>query len=201
MENPEKQTVFHRRVAGLLHSRFMPLWLVVVSFFENSILLLPMEPLFIPVMAANRERAFVLAGLLTLGCVLGAAATYWVTIWAYEPLIGPALDAVDLRQKFYGVRDEVQAKGFWALFVIGVTPIPFQLGTVAAGVVRIPFEVFLAAVTLSRGIRYCAAAAFIYWAGKRAEKWLEKYEVEIAVGFGLLFLAIVVGGWVVAYLL
>lgn len=198
MESGGRPSAFRRRVAALLHSPRMPFWLVIVSFLENSILLLPMEPLLIPVMVANRRRVFYIAALLTLGCVLGAAATYWLAAMAYEPLIGPALDMVGLREKFHGVRDDVQANGFWALFVIGVTPIPFQLGTVAAGLVRIPFETFLAAVVLARGLRYSAEAGLVYFAGARAETLIEKYEAEIAVGCLILFGVLVAGGWLLS---
>lgn len=192
---------FRQRVDAILHSRFMPLWMVVVSFLENSILLFPMEPLFIPVMAARRKQAFMLAGLLTLGCVLGAAATYVAAAWLFEWLVEPLMYATHVYAEYEAVQDDIRENGFWAMFLIGVTPVPFQLGTVAAGVAGMPFGEFLLAVALSRGLRYNAVATVVYLIGAKAEAFIEKYEVEIAVGSVLLFVALFGGGWVVSNLI
>ena len=178
----------------------MPVWLVVLSFFENTILLLPIEPLLIPVMAMRRGFAFVYAGLLTLGCVLGAVATYWAAAAAFEPLVEPAMRAGGILGDFESVRGDIQDRGFWALFVIGVTPVPFQLGTVASGVIGLSLADFIAAVTLSRAVRYFALAGLVYAIGWRAEDLIERYESEIAIGAVVLFALILVGGWLAARL-
>ena len=187
-------------IRRLLHSRRMPVWLVVLSFFENTILLLPIEPLLIPVMAMRRGFAFVYAGLLTLGCVLGAVATYWAAAAAFEPLVEPAMRAGGILGDFESVRGDIQDRGFWALFVIGVTPVPFQLGTVASGVIGLSLADFIAAVTLSRAVRYFALAGLVYAIGWRAEDLIERYESEIAIGAVVLFALILVGGWLAARL-
>ncbi len=191
---------FRQRIDAILHSRFMPLWMVVVSFLENSIMLFPMEPLFIPVMAARRKQAFFLAGLLTLGCVLGAGATYVASAWLFDAVVEPLMYATHVYAEYELVQGDIRDNGFWAMFLIGVTPVPFQLGTVAAGVAGMPFGEFLLAVALSRGLRYNAVAALVYVIGAKAEVFIEKYEVEIAVGSVLLFVALFGGGWLVSNL-
>lgn len=192
---------FRQRIDAILHSRFMPAWLVVISFLENSVLLFPMEPLFIPVMAARRKQAFFLAGLLTLGCVLGAAATYLAAAWLFDALVEPLMYATHVYGEYQAVQDDIRDNGFWAMFLIGITPVPFQLGTVAAGVAGMPFGEFVLAVALSRGLRYNAEAALVYVIGGKAEAFIEKYEVEIAVGCVLLFVGLFGGGWVVSHLI
>lgn len=179
----------------------MPVWLVVLSFFENTILLVPIEPLFVPVMAMRRNRAFGYAALLTLGCVLGAVATYWAAAAAFEPLVEPAMRAGGILGDFESVRSDIQDGGFWALFVVGVTPIPFQLGTVASGVIRLPLTDFIAAVAISRALRYFALAGLVYAVGERAEDLIDRYETEIAIGALVLFAALVAGGWLVSRLI
>lgn len=192
---------FRQRVNAVLHSRLMPLWMVVLSFLENSILLFPMEVLFIPVMAARRKQAFMLAGLLTLGCILGAVVTYLAAAWLFEWLVEPLMHAGNVYAEYDAVKDDVLDNGFWGMFMIGVTPVPFQLGTVAAGVARMPFGEFILAVGLSRGLRYTALAVLVYVVGAKAEALIEKYQMEIAIGSILLFVALFGGGWLVSNLI
>jgi len=173
----------------------MPLWLVVLSFLENTILLFPVEPLFIPVMAMRRRWAFLYAGLLTLGCVLGALATYWIAAAAFDSIVEPAMRAGGILDEFASVRDDVKERGFWALFIVGVSPIPFQLGTVGSGVVGLPLGEFVAAIALSRALRYFALAGMVYAVGRRAEHLIERYESELLVGALVVCVLIVVGGW------
>lgn len=177
----------------------MPFWLVLVSFLENSILLFPMEPLFIPVMAARRKQAFFLAALLTLGCVLGAGATYLAAAWLFDSVVEPLMYATHVFAEYKAVQADIRDNGFWAMFLIGVTPVPFQLGTVAAGVAGMPVGEFLLAVVLSRGLRYNAEAALVYFIGAKAQHFIEKYEVEIAVGSTALFVTLFGGGWLIAH--
>lgn len=189
---------FKKHAHALLYSRLMPLWLVVLSFLENTILLFPVEPLFIPAMAMRRRWAFAYAGLLTFGCVLGALATYWIAAAAFEPLVEPAMQAGGIMDDFETVRDDIKERGFWALFIVGISPIPFQLGTVGAGVVGMSLPEFAAAIALSRGVRYVALAALVYAVGWQAQDLIKRYETELIIGSLILFVAIIVGGWAIS---
>ena len=120
---------------------------------------MPVEPLYIPAMAMRRRWAMIYAALLTLGCVLGALATYWVAAAAFEPLVQPAMHAGGIMDNFEAVREDIKERGFWALFIVGVSPIPFQLGTVAAGVVGVPPGVVGASGSMLGGRRL---AGFIH---------------------------------------
>lgn len=200
-EKTVRETVygsFKKHAHALLYSRLMPLWLVVLSFFENTVLLVPVEPLFIPAMAMRRRWAFAYAGLLTFGCVLGALATYWIAAASFEPLVEPAMHAGGIMDDFESVRDDINERGFWALFIVGVSPIPFQLGTVGAGVVGMPLPEFVAAIALSRALRYFALAGLVYAVGWRAQDLIKRYETELIIGSLVLFVAIIVGGWAIS---
>ena len=185
-------------IGALLHSRLMPVWLVVVSFLENTVLPIAIEPLVIPVMAARRRQAFFFAFLLALGSLLGALAAYGAASALFEPLVKPALASGGMLAGFDAVRADVDERGFWALFAIGVTPVPFQLGTVAAGLLGMPLAEFVAAVVLARGLRYAGLAVLVFVIGARAGRLIARYETEMTVGFFMLFLALLLGGWAFA---
>ena len=196
MTKKKPKTGFVRRqLQSLLHSRYLGLWMVVISFLENTIILAPMEPLYLPAMAARRRSAIFYSGMLTLGCLLGALTTYALAVWAYEPLIVPLLTWLGAVEQMETMRQDIGEEGFWALFMTGVTPIPFQVGTLAAGVAEMPLTQFIAAVGISRGIRYGAVGVLVWWIGGRAEDLIKRYETEMAIGFGILFVVLALGGW------
>ena len=64
----------------------------------------------------------------------------------------------------------MQAHGFWAILVAGVTPIPFQIAVLASGITGYALPGFIAAVLISRGLRYLGMAALVSWLGADAFK-------------------------------
>ena len=86
---------------------------------------------------------------------------------------------------------------FWAIFFAGLTPIPYKVFTLSAGVFNINFGVFLLASVLSRGLRFFAVAALIYRFGPPIARFIDRYFDRLAWAFGILL----VGGFVMIELL
>ena len=82
---------------------------------------------------------------------------------------------------------KLREDGFTTLFMIGVTPFPFQVGVAAAGAAGFSVLLFIVAVAASRSIRFLVIATLVMIVGQSAEKLLKKYDVEIFVGGLLLF--------------
>jgi membrane protein DedA with SNARE-associated domain len=81
---------------------------------------------------------------------------------------------------------------FWAVFLAGLTPIPYKVFTIAAGVFSINFGVLVLASVLSRGLRFFALAALIYRFGPPIARFIDRYFNVLAWTFGVLL----VGGFV-----
>lgn len=173
---------FKDLIHRIMHARLMPLYMAIVSFLENTVILIALEPLFVPVMVAKRDRLYSIVAMLVVGCVAGALATYALAQWAYEPVIEPFLEWAGLHDQFHAVEKDIRDDAFWALLVIAVTPIPFQLGTVSAGIIGVDPLILIASVALGRTIRYGGLAVLVVLVGKRAATLLDKYEVEIMFG-------------------
>jgi membrane protein YqaA with SNARE-associated domain len=165
----------------------MPLGAAILGLLEGSLVLLPMEPLFVPVMIARRRRVFWIAAFLLIGNVLGGALMYGLGALAAEPLIEPIVSRLGALERYRAVSAELRENGFIALFLVGITPFPFQLGTAAAGAVGYGFAPFLAAVTLSRGIRYFALAGLVALAGARLGDFMERHETSFVLGGAVVF--------------
>lgn len=158
----------------------------LIGFLENTIILLAMEPLFLPMMASRGRGAWKVALALLVGNVVGGLAMYGLGMWLAGPVIEPFVATVGAMDTYTDAQEQLKENGFTSLFLIGITPFPFQIGAAAAGVVGYGLVWFLIAVTVSRAIRYGWMAALIMVFGHRAEKWIEKHELEIfLLGIGI----------------
>ena len=184
-------------IKSLMRSKWMPFGAGLLGFLEGSFVFLPIEPLAIPAMIAQRMRAWTVALYILAGNVLGATLMYALGVWLLEPVIQPFVSFVGAGDEFGQEKAALAEDGFLTLFLIGVTPIPFQVGTAAAGAAAIAFPLFIAAVSLSRGLRYMALAGLVMIVGARAEGFLERHETSILIAGAVLFIifgAIVVLG-------
>ncbi len=191
----DTKATFRDQFKSLVHSPWMYPALAFLSFLENTILLFAIEPLFIPVMVARRKQAFLIAGAMVVGSLAGGLVTYWLAASLYDSAIQPFLDNMGLADTAQSVRADIEERGFIAMFIIGLTPVPFQLGTIAAGAIAMPLPLFIAAIVTARGLRYGALALLVYWVGNRAEQLIEDYQLEIFIGFGVLFVLLVLVGF------
>jgi membrane protein YqaA with SNARE-associated domain len=129
--------------------------LAALSFLESTVVPIPLETVVAPLMAAHPKRAYRIATAILLGCLVGAFLFYLVAAALYDPVVAPALDALGLRGDFESVREKLGEEGFfWTVFLVSLTPAPFQLATLGAGAVGGSVVTFMLAVASSRAIRY-----------------------------------------------
>ncbi len=159
----------------------------VLGFLEGSFVVFPMEPLFIPMMAARHARAWIIALWLLFGNVMGAVLMYAVGAFLLEPVAEPLFQFLGVEQEYQKASSDLEENAFTSLFLVGVTPFPFQVGTAADGAIGVALPVFLAAVSLSRGIRYMALAGLVMVIGARARGFLEDHERAIFIAGLVLF--------------
>ncbi|GGB56668.1 MULTISPECIES: YqaA family protein [Henriciella] len=164
----------------------------LIGFIENTIIVVPMEPIFVPLMALKRKKAFLVAAALLLGNVLGGLVMYWLGAVFAEEAIRPIVSMLDAERSYHEVMSKLESDGFMTLFMIGVTPFPFQVGTAAAGAAGYSIIMFIVAVTISRSIRYFALAGLVVLVGQRAEEVLEQHELELTI-VGIILFAFFVG--------
>lgn len=188
---------WRKRISEFLDSRWALPVSAFIGFLENTIIFFAMEPLFLPAMAARGREAWKIAAALLFGNILAGIAMYFLGMWANEAVLQPLFAYFDASEAYQSTIDGMSEQGFWPLFWVGVTPVPFQFGAAAAGAAGYSFALFLLAVTISRAIRYFAEAGVIMALGKRGEDWLERHELEIF----LLGLGVFVGMAVMVFVL
>ena len=151
--------------------RHAPYYLAGVSFAESSFFPLMPDIMLAPMSIATPDKAFRYAGITTVTSVLGGVFGYilgaflfswlhpYLTQWGYEPLIQTVIAWFHYW-------------GFWAMFMAGITPIPYKVFTICAGALSLPLLPFILASLIGRGARFFLVAAIMYWGGERMEQKL-----------------------------
>jgi membrane protein YqaA with SNARE-associated domain len=172
-------------------------WLAGVSFAESSFFPLPPDLLLVPMVIANRQAAWRLAAICTLASVIGGLFGYAIGYFLYETVGRWVIDFYHLTDKFEAMRQTFLDYGAEILIIKGMTPIPYKLLTITAGVAQLNLWVFVGASIISRSMRFFLVAALLYFFGEPVRAFIEKRLtlVTSAVAVAL------VGGFLVVKLL
>jgi len=165
--------------------------LAAVSFAESSFFPIPPDPMLIPMVLANRKKAWVFALVATVASVLGGIAGYF---------IGASLETLGASiLRFYGHPDamsEFQAMfaqwGVWIILIKGLTPIPYKFVTIASGMAAFDLKIFILASIITRGGRFFIIATLLYFFGEPVRAFIEKRLTLVTT----LFVVVLVGGFV-----
>jgi membrane protein YqaA with SNARE-associated domain len=168
------------------------LWaLFLVAFAESSFFPIPPDPMLVPMVLANRRRAFTFAAVCTLASVLGGILGYY---------IGHALEGLGTSiLTFYGHPDamgefqEMFAEyGQWIILAKGLTPIPYKFVTITAGLAGFDLKTFIILSIVTRGGRFFALSALLYFYGEPIREFIERRLTLVTT----LFVVLVVGGFI-----
>ncbi len=160
-------------------------WLYPVVFsigvLEASFVLVPMEPLLIPIMAGRGARVWLIASVLIAGNLVAALIMYWLGANLADVTIEPFMAWLNAEDIYAQTLARLREEGFWALVLIDLTPAPYQVAMAAAGAAAFPFGLFLLATLLARGVRYYLLAGLVLLIGARAQRWIDAHQLEIFV--------------------
>ncbi|WP_026381630.1 YqaA family protein [Afifella pfennigii] len=179
---------------SLAASRHATSALAGVSFIESSVFPIPPDTLLIPMVLAERARAWFYAIVCTIASVLGGLAGYFIGAFLYEAVAEPILAFYGYGDKFQAFAERYNTWGAWAVLIAGVTPFPYKVITIASGATGLSLPVFMVASIVARGIRFFAVAGLLYAFGPPVRAFIERR-------LGLVFtvsLALLLGGFVVA---
>ena len=175
-------------VINLAGSRHAPAALAIISFAESSCFPVPPDVMLAPMVLARPQRAFLYAGICTAASVLGGLFGYAIGVWL-APLghyilafFGHPQGQAEFHQWF--------AKwGVWIILIKGLTPIPYKLVTITAGLARFDLVTFAWASIVTRGARFFLSATLLKYFGPAIRE-----EVERRLGlYTVVFLVLLVG--------
>ena len=168
-----------------------PAALAVLAASESIFFPLPPDPLLIAFALRNPDGALLLALLTTVASVAGGLVGHWLGGRFGRPLLRRLHSSKVERVESMFVR-----YGFWAIVIAGLTPIPYKVFTLSAGVFAVPRAQFVLASLLGRGLRFGTFGVLIFLWGDRFEAFFEERFnlVVIVLTAGLV---IGIAGWLV----
>ena len=188
--------LLRRLYAWVLHwaeTPYGPAALFVLALAESSFFPIPPDPLLIALCLGALGRSYRFAALCTLASVVGGVIGYGIGAGAWHLTqewfftYVPGVDA----ESFARVQSLYDQYDFWAVFLAGLTPIPYKVFTLSAGVFSVNFAVFVIASVLSRGLRFFVIAGLIHRYGRSIAAFIDRYFDLLALAFG----ALLVGGF------
>ena len=169
-----------------------PYALGAVSFAESSVFPIPPDVLLIPMVIAERVKAWWYAFLCTITSVLGGVAGYLIGALLFNEIALPILNFYGYGDKFQQFADQYNDWGAWIVFIAGVTPFPFKVITIASGATGLSLPIFIIASIVARGLRFFVVAALLYFLGPPIRSFIEE---RLALVFTV-FVITLVGGFV-----
>jgi membrane protein YqaA with SNARE-associated domain len=174
--------------------------LAAISFAESSFFPIPPDVMLVPMMLADRKRAFLLAGWCALFSVLGGIAGYAIGALLYDTLGLWLISLYGGGESVETFRDAFAQYGTWIILAKGAIPmIPYKIVTILAGFAGYNFFAFvLSSIVVRFFMRFGLLALLIYWFGAPIKNFIEK-RLELTI---LITLATIVAGFVlVTYVL
>ena len=190
-DHPTKSGWVRRLYDWILHWADTPYGLqalAILALAESSFFPIPPDPLLIALCLGATGRALRFAAVTTIASVAGGLLGYAIgaAVWGsvsgffFEYVPGVTPEAFATVQGYYDRWD------FWAVFLAGLTPLPYKVFTISAGVFAINFPVFVLASVLSRGLRFFLVAGLIYRYGESISSFIDRYFTILTWVFGLL---------------
>lgn len=182
------------------HTPYGPLALALLAAAEASFFPVPPDPLLMALCLGAASKSLRFAAIATAASVAGGIVGYgigagaWEILdeffFAYVPGVTP--------EAFANVQDLYDRYDFWAVFIAGLTPIPYKVFTLSSGAFSINFGVFVLASVLSRGLRFFVVAGLIYRFGVPVSRFIDRYFNLLSWVFGAL---VILGFLVIEFVL
>jgi len=163
-----------------------------VSFIESSVFPIPPDVLLIPMVLADRRRAWQLAAICTVMSVLGGLLGYAIGYFLFDQIGQPVLAFYGYATKFAEFQATYAEWGAWAVFIAGVTPFPYKVITILSGAAMLDPVTFVIASILARGLRFCIVAGLLWYFGEPIRAFIERRLQLLTI----VFCVLLVGGFV-----
>lgn len=174
------------------HRRAMPA-LAAISFAESSFFPIPPDIMLVPMVLANRSRAWAIALTCTIASVLGGLLGYAIGYFVFETIGQWVIQTYGLQHAAEEFRAEFTKYGLSIILIKGLTPIPYKLVTISSGAAHFDLFTFVWASIVTRGARFAIETALLWKFGEPIRHFIER-RLNLVLWT---FLIALIGGFVV----
>lgn len=161
----------------------------VTAFVDASVFPIAVQPLLVGVALAYPEWAWGLVAIYISASILGSCIGYGLGRYG---LAAPLVHRFP-QKKWRQAEEAMRRYGPFVVATGGMTPIPFPLFTIAAGIFRVSLPSLLLAVAIGRGTK---AVLFVLLSAYLGQTALERFVAEHKEFlFGATLLLVAVGTW------
>lgn len=172
----------YKWVLSLGDSKYGIIALFVLAIMESSFFPIPPDVLLIALCLGFPKRSFYYAAICTLGSIIGAIVGYEIgnSLWydelgEYTSIANFFFNNIFSENGFLKVKVLYEEYNFWAIFTAGLTPIPYKIFTITAGVFNIDLGLFVIASIIGRLGRFLAVGTLIWYFGTSVKGFIDKY--------------------------
>jgi len=180
------------KVIALSESRHALPTLAAVSFAESSFFPIPPDVILVPMALAKPEKARLYALVCTVASVLGGMLGYAIGAFLYDTVGHWLISAYGYGEGVEAFRAAYAKWGAWIILIKGMTPIPYKVVTIAAGVGQMNLLAFIGASIVARAMRFYLVAGLLYFFGEPIRVFIETRLALVTTAFVVLL----VGGFI-----
>jgi membrane protein YqaA with SNARE-associated domain len=167
--------------------------LAAIAFADSSFLPIPPDLLLVPMALVRPKQIWLLSLVCAVASSLGAVVGYVIGygLWG---LIGARLvELYGCGEGFIAYQHLIGKWGVWIIIAKSLTPIPFKIMAIAAGVAAMSPSAFLASAAVGRVLHFAIVATLIALWGDRVMVFVSRYGRALAIisVLGLIGIAVV----------
>lgn len=168
-------------------------FLSFISFIESIFFPIPTDAFLIPMVLANRTRAFFLIFVTIIFSVIGGLFGYLIGYFLWETLSQEIIKFYpNFDSYFYEFKQKFNELGWFFILIGGFSPFPFKVVTISAGIMNLNIFSFLFFSFISRGARFFLVGYLFYKFGKKIKSTVETNISKISSILILLFIIFVI---------
>ncbi|GBQ34156.1 DedA family protein [Acetobacter fabarum] len=187
----------YARVLRHAASPHAPLWLAALAFAEASFFPLPPETLLVPMVLAQKDKAWRYAAICTVASVAGGLLGWLIGALLLDTLAKPIVHFYHAEHTLLSLQEKFRQWGVWIILFKGLTPIPYKFVTIASGMAHFAILPFMCASLVTRGARFALVAGLLRRFGPTIQDFLE---TRLPLVTGVFALALLGGFLALRYL-
>lgn len=183
----------YSKIESYAKSPHLLLILCAISFAESSFFPIPPDVLLVPAIVADRSNAYRYAWHCSISSVLGGLVGYFIGVFLFDTIGEWIISTYNYEAQFAAFSEGFGKYAFWVIALKGLTPIPYKLVAIAAGVASVDLKVFFIASIVARFSRFFILSYLSVKFGPMIGSVLKKH---MWLFFVVICAVVVLGFWV-----
>ena len=141
----------------------------------------------------NPSLAIWFGVVATISSVMGAIVGHWLGSRFGRPLLHRMMSEGSVRS----AESLFDKYGAWAVLVAAVTPIPYKVFTILAGVLGLDMKRFILVSLIGRGARFMSLGVLLFLFGEEIQIYIDRHFQKLSILAGVAVIVSILSVWVI----